>query len=141
MATLEDYREKAFVNYCKAALTTFVEETPGVEAVLISTLDGFEITACSRDRDNTESVANLAAVGSSLFALGSSLATQFDLGASRSITIDNEKGKVYIQSISGGENNTLILMLESDQQAMLAHILYGSKKLSDSIGKRLSLMR
>ncbi len=136
MATLEDYRNGAFVSDCNKALADFMEETHGVKTVLIATPDGFEIA--SHSTGAAHSVENLAAVGSSLFALGASLASQFELGASRSITIDNDKGKVYISAITGENNRSLVLLLEASQQVMLAHILHGSKKLTTRIANQLN---
>ena len=127
MATLEDYRESTFVSYCTRALETFAADTP----------DGFEIAA--HTDDNKHSADNLAAVGSSLFALGSSLISEFDLGNSKSITIDSEKGKVYISAVSV-DDKALIILIQSTQSAMLAHILHGANKLADQIAKRLMLL-
>lgn len=138
MATLEDYRDSAFVNFCNKSLEKFASDTPGVKNVLLATPDGFEIS--SHAEHSKHSADNLAAVGSSLFALGASLVSEFELGNSKSITIDSQKGKVYIRAIDGGEGKSLILLLQSTQNAMLAHILHGSNKLADSIGKRLMLL-
>ena len=88
MATLEDYRESSFVTYCTRALETFAAETPGVKNVILATPDGFEIAAHADS--SKHSADSLAAVGSSLFALGSSLIGEFELGATRSITIDSD---------------------------------------------------
>lgn len=139
MATLDDYRNGAFVKFCETALENFMSETSGVKNVLLATTDGFQV-ATSSSGDSQHSADNLAAVGSSLFALGASLAGEFQLGTSRSITIDSDKGKIYICSIDGGEGKALILLLEATQQAMLAHILHGSRKLVEAIGKRLMLI-
>ncbi len=139
VATLEDYRNEAFVKYCEKALGDFLEQAHGVHTVLLATPDGFEIASKS-DGGGPHSSDNLAAVGSTLFSLGSSVGEQLSQGICRSITIDNEKGKVYISAIDGGGKKSLILLLETTQQAMLAHILHGSRKLAESIGKRLSLI-
>lgn len=139
MATLEQYRNGAFVKYCESALESFLSETHGVKHVLLATPDGFSIASQSGS-NGTYSAENLAAVGSTLFSLGSSVGEQMGQGVCRSITIDNDKGKVYIYSIDGGKGKSLILLIEATQQAMLAHILHGSRKLAESISKRMSLI-
>lgn len=139
MATLEQYRNSAFVKYCETVLVSFISETTGVKHVLLATPDGFSIASQSSGGGNY-SAENLAAVGSTLFSLGSSVGEQLEQGICRSITIDNDKGKVYIYSINGGKGKSLILLIEATQQAMLAHILHGSRKLAESISKRLSLI-
>lgn len=139
MATLEQYRNNAFVKYCESTIEAFLDETHGVKNVLLSTPDGFEITSKTRGSSNF-SADNLAAVASTIFSLGTSVGDQLGHGTCHSVTIDNDKGKVYISSISGGEDKSLILLIESSQQTMLAHILHGSRKLAESIGKRLSIV-
>lgn len=139
MATLEQYRNGAFVKFCETALETFLTETHGVKHVLLATPDGFSIASQTTGGGNY-SAENLAAVGSTLFSLGSSVGEQLSQGSCRSITIDNDKGKVYIYSIDGGKGKSLILLIEATQQAMLAHILHGSRKLAETISKRMSLI-
>lgn len=136
MASLETYRESSFVAFCNDALQTFMQGTPGVKNVLLATPDGFEIA--SQTSDSAHSPDKLAAVGSSLFALGASLISEFNLDVCRSIIIDSEKGKIYISAISGGGNKNLILLLQSTQNAMLAHILHGSNKVAGQISERLA---
>lgn len=137
MPTLDDYRNPQFVKYCEAALENFISET-GVKNALLATPDGFHLA--SAGGNSAHSADNLAATGSTLFALSSSVITEFNHGATRSVTIDAEKGKVFLCSVDGGQGKVLILLIEANQQTMLAHILHGSRKLSDSIGKRLSLI-
>lgn len=136
MASLETYRESSFVAFCNSTLEQFLQETPGVKNVLLATPDGFEIA--SKTLDSAHSADKLAAVGSSLFALGASLISEFNLDVCRSIIIDSEKGKIYISAISGGESKNLILLLQSTQNAMLAHILHGSNKVAGYISERLA---
>lgn len=136
MASLETYRESSFVAFCNDALEQLLQDTPGVRNALLATPDGFEIA--SRTNDSSHSADKLAAVGSSLFALGASLITEFNLDVCRSIIIDSDKGKIYISTISGGEDNKLILLLQSTQNAMLAHILHGSGKIAAHISTRLA---
>lgn len=135
MATLETYRETSFVAFCNKALEQFLQETPGVKNVLLATTDGFEIASLTNE--SSHSADKLAAVGSSLFALGSSLVSEFNLNVCRSVTIDSEKGKIYICAVSGGEDKNLIFLLQSTQNAMLAHILHGSAKVTGLISKEL----
>lgn len=136
MITLDEYRDPIFVMFCQGALDNFLAETHGVITALVATPDGFSIACASKD-DKT-SVDNLSAVGSTLFSLGSSVASQLNQGLCNSVTIDNEKGKVYISSVTdGSKDRSLILFIQTTQQAMLAHILHGSRKLSENLAKRL----
>lgn len=136
MASLETYRESAFVAFCNSTLEQFLQDTPGVKNALLATPDGFEIA--SKTQDSSHSADKLAAVGSSLFALGASLISEFNLDVCRSIIIDSDKGKIYISAIAGGQGKNLILLLQSTQNAMLAHILHGSGKVAAQVSARLA---
>lgn len=140
MATLEQYRNSEFVKFCEKALEEFASETNGVKNVLLATPDGFQV-AFHSVVGGEHSADNLAAVGSTLFSLANSIVSEFALGVNRSLTIDADKGKVYICSVDGGEDKSLVLLLEANQKAMLAHILHSSRKLSESVGKRLSILK
>lgn len=137
MATLEEYRNPAFVKFCEEALETFISETRGVKNVLLATPDGFQVASHSMD-GGKHSADNLSAVGSTLFSLANSVVTELKLGVTRSLTIDADRGKVYICNVEGGKDKSLVLLLEADQKSMLAHILHGSRKLSETVGERLS---
>lgn len=134
MKSLDDYRKPKFVAYCKAALETFGQETPGIKNVLLATPDGFEISAHITTTDFSED--NLAAVASSMYALGASMTAELHLNQCNAITIDSEDGKIYIRGVSKGEDN-LVLLVQSNQNAMLAHILHGSNKLANQIIEQL----
>lgn len=135
MASLETYRESSFVAFCNSTLEQFLQDTPGVKNALLATPDGFEIA--SRTHDSSHSADKLAAVGSSLFALGASLISEFNLDVCTSMTIESEKGKIYISAISGGQDKNLILLLQSTKNVMLAHILHGSGKVAAQVSERL----
>lgn len=137
MATLESYRNEAFVKFCNKALSDFLEDNHVIKSVILATVDGFEVSSAAMD--SHYSGDKLAAVSSTLFTLASSLVNEFSLNGCKSVTIDSEKGKVYLSSIKAGQKS-LILMLQSNQTAILAHILHGAGKLSATIGEKLDEM-
>lgn len=138
MATLENYRNPSFVKFCVAQLEQFCADVGGVKSAILATADGFEV-ATFNNSDGKQSGDKLAAVGSSLFSLGSSLVHEFNLEDCKSISIDSERGRVYISAIREG-NKQLILMVQATQQAMLARILHGAGKLSEQITQKMALM-
>ncbi len=135
MTTLKKYRSEAFVNFCNKALEDYVQSYRGIDTALLATPDGFEIAVCNSAEEH--SADKLAAVASSLFALGSSLIGEFSLTDCKSIILDSGKGKVYISSISNGATD-VILMVQSSEIATLGNIIHGVKKLSEDIGLRLN---
>lgn len=132
MVKLDDYRESNFVKVCNLALEDFVNDTTGVKNVMLATVDGFTIAHCNV----SESGDQLAAVGSSIFALGATLASEFNFGACKSITIENEEGRVYILTIVQ-DDKQLILLVQSFPNSTLAMILHGAQKLSSHIKEAL----
>lgn len=137
MASLESYRNKAFVDFCTQVLAEFAQDTNGVQDVILATPDGFAIATSNADNQSGD---KLSAVGSSLFALGSSLVSEFDLEECSAITIDSSKGKVYIREISPNKDSSLILMVKANKATMLAHMLHGANKAAERIAKRMLLL-
>ncbi len=135
MSTLENYRKEEFVSFCREELQEYTQNYRGIETALLATPDGFEIANFASGRSH--SADKLAAVGSSLFALGASLVNEFSLRNCKSIIIDSEKGKVYISSISNMQTS-IILMVQTNEQATLGNIIHGAKRLNDMISKQLN---
>lgn len=135
MTNLDTYRDKKFVAVCQKIIDDCIHDTPNVKSIILATVDGFEVAASALEAGH--STDKLAAVGSSLFALSSSLAAELKLDACQSLTIDSEKGKVYVRLVES-DNKQLILLIQSNQVAMLAHILYSSNKAVAKISEALA---
>lgn len=137
MISLERYRNKEFVEFCQEELANYVRLYHGIGNALLATPDGFEVASYSGNTNH--SADKLAAVGSSLFALGVSLVDEFNLKDCRSIILDSEKGKVYISAIRNMQLS-IILMVQTTDQATLGNVIHGVKKLHDSVGQRLNML-
>lgn len=135
MIALETFRTPAFVKLCEDALYQYSQDTPGVQNVLLTTVDGFKVAA--NGQLDEQSADKLSAVGSSLFALGSSLVSEFGLDACNAVTIDSGQGKVYIREVSPMSDRILILIIKTTKNAMLAHILHGTAKLANHLGEQM----
>lgn len=136
MASLENYRNQKFVDFCVGELAEYTQHYRGINAALIATPDGFEIASYSHEGDYSNA-NKLAAVGSSLFALGGSLSNEFHLTDCKSIILDSEKGKVYISAIQNKEHS-VILMVQTSNQAILGNIIHGARKLNEAIATELA---
>jgi uncharacterized protein len=101
----------------------------GILAVVISSGDGFDIASAV-----TKSLvpARIAAMASSIAAIGSVVSQEVFLGNSRSITVNTEKGFTYITQIELG-SHACALNVVADSSAVLAQIIYQCSE----IGKRL----
>lgn len=134
MKSLDDYRKVEFTTACEKELQHFAATVPAIQNVLLATPDGFDIA--SHITNENHSKDNLAAVGSSLFALATSLTTELALDNCQSITIDSDKGKIYIRAVEHN-GHSLVLLIQTSKKAMLAHVLHGSAKLAEAIKQHL----
>ncbi len=67
-----------------------LEEVSGVVAVVVATVDGFDVGSAMKQGDPER----VAAMASSIFAISAVVSQEASLGLSRSVTIDTDKGLV-----------------------------------------------
>lgn len=132
--SLENYRDKDFVNFCQQELKEHARGYPGIEMALLATPDGFEIASYTSNK--AYNANKLAAVGSSLFALSDSLINELKLNSCKSVVLDGEKGKVYISNIKN-MRHVVILMIQATESATLGNIIHGAEKLVFTITSHL----
>lgn len=135
MKSLDEYRDPKFAKACTEELEAFASEVPAAKNILLATPDGFDVASYITNDDYSED--NLAAVGSSLFALGSSLTQELDMDICESITLDTGKGRIYIRAIEH-EGNSLVLLIQTGKRGMLAQILHGASKLAERLREKLA---
>lgn len=127
------YKNERFVAYSRAQLKELADGIQGVEAVLLSSSDGFEIASEIVKHTNSQAAPDkLAAVSSSLMALGMSLAAECGLENGKSVIIDAQSGKVTLFPLVAGDTS-MILLVQSGSSSMLGHILHGSSKCGRAI--------
>lgn len=136
MTSLETFRNENFVTFCTTELENYVRSFRGIETAIIATPDGFEIAVFSIE-NGEENADKLAAVASSLFALGSSLVGEFNIHACKSVILDSDRGKVFISTVSNMQHS-LILMVHTNENAMLGNVMHGSKKLAERVSGQLN---
>lgn len=120
---IADYIVKAAKDECSNLLS----EQNGVLAVVIASVDGFDL-ASSGSLDPSR----IAAMSSSIAAIGSVVTQEVHIGASKSITVNTENGFVYITYLELA-GISYVLNVVADKSAVLAQVIYRSSE----IGKRL----
>ena len=126
--TIPDYVKNAAQQECN----NFVAEQTGALAAVISSADGFDIaSAVTRSLDP----ARIAAMASSIAAIGSVVSQETQLGTSKSVTVNTQDGVVYIANIEL-QGVTYILNIIANSSAILAQIIYHCGE----IGKRLKAL-
>jgi predicted regulator of Ras-like GTPase activity (Roadblock/LC7/MglB family) len=94
----------------------------GVIAVVVATADGFDIASLVRGEVD---VARLAAMASSIAAIGSGVAHEGKLGTCRHVTVGTTGGFVHVVGVrrAGGE---LVLNVIAGEDAILAQVAYSA---------------
>ncbi len=99
---------------------TILAETEGVTAVVIATIDGFDIASAIRsDLDPSR----IAAMASSISAIGYVVSDEAKLGRGKRVTIETDAGFAVIYSIPRTDTE-LVLIVISDGRTLLGQIAY-----------------
>ena len=113
----------------EAAADQLMRDVRGVKAVLISTEDGFEVSARV---ENTAQVARLSAMASSLAALGAMAGEESQLGTCNSLVMEASEGFIAIIQVRCPEMS-LILSVVAGTHAVIGQVLYFSKQAARMI--------
>ena len=121
--------DQAHSTLMQKKLDQFVEENPDVRGGVISTVDGFEIVSSLK---GSLSAGKMAAMTSSLLALSEAIARESDLGSSRDIVIDAEKGRLLLMEVPTLESRLLLAVL-CDNKVTLGQVLWAVKAFRDNL--------
>jgi uncharacterized protein len=120
------------VEKSKTIATELMAEIDGVTGVVIATADGFDVASVSR---NALDSARVAALASSISAIGQVVSEEAGLGRSKSIIVDTETGFVAVYSVKRSDVS-LVLNVISNANALLGQVHYSAaqavKKLCSS---------
>jgi len=108
----------------EAATDQLMQDIKGIKAVLVSTEDGFEVSARV---ENTAQVARLSAMASSLAALGAMAGEESQLGACNSLVMEASDGFIAIVQVRR-HDVSLILSVIAGKNAVVGQVLYFSKQ-------------
>ncbi len=104
----------------------------GVRSAVLFSSDGFEIAALSVDANAS---ARLAAIGSSLSALGSAISSEAGLREFDRTTIESPDGTVIIMRVRADQ--ALSLVVVAGKRVMLGQLLWATQNCCQAIGKLL----
>ena len=114
---------------CDAALNELMQDVKGLKAVVISTEDGFEVSARV---ENTAQVARLSAMASSLAALGAMAGEESQLGVCHSVALEAAGGYIAIVQVRRPDVS-LIVSTVAGSEAVVGQVLYYSKKAAAAL--------
>lgn len=96
-----------------------LQEISGVVAVVVATVDGFDVGSAMKKGDPER----VAAMASSIFAISAVVSQEASLGRSRSVTIDTEEGFSIVHSVYHPQAD-LVISVIAGQDAILGQVAY-----------------
>lgn len=114
-----------------AVIDTLMAEVKGIKAVVVATEDGFEVAA---KIENTAQVSRLAAMASSLAALGAVAGEESGLGLCDSVLIEAAHGYILMLQ-SRHPDIGLIISVITSREAVMGQALYLSRQAAKILEK------
>jgi len=125
---------KKYGRSFQSVLQELAEIDSAILAAQVCTSDGFEVASVHRD---SESHRRLAAMVSSLYAVGAAMVQESSLGNYANMTIEASEGKCLIRSIPGS-NDSLLLVAVASPSLLFGMFHTACTKSSVELGKCLS---
>ena len=120
----------ALVEFAKSQIHQVLMDVKGVEFIMISSTDGFELASLSRV--NTYNSTKLAAVSSSILAMVGAFLGEINLSGCQSISLDAQNGRTILTSVPTAKHPMVIVTLVS-KDVLLAQLLNGLKDAGNAI--------
>ncbi len=121
---------------CERALTDLLQTTSGIERTLIATPDGFEVAFATRGK--RFNVARLAAMSSSILAVGSAMSGELRLDACRNVIVEAEKGTLVLFTIPC-KRAQLVLSALAPKDSTLGLVLVATRACAQEIARQLDV--
>lgn len=107
-----------------------VDELSGVTAVVVATIDGFDVASATTDDTDP---ARVAAMASSIVAISSVFSEEARLGRHKSVIVQMESGFAVFHSVYRRDAELVINVLARDS-AVLALVAYRVARLAQTLG-------
>lgn len=105
-----------------------LDEINGITAVVVATVDGFDIASAMRGGD----AARVAAMASSIAAISSVVSQEANLGRNKSVTIDTESGFAVVYSVHRPDAE-LVINVIADGSAILGQVNYRTANFAKAL--------
>jgi predicted regulator of Ras-like GTPase activity (Roadblock/LC7/MglB family) len=89
-------------------LMEFAKEHPSINILCVATVDGFEVTSYSDGIVGSH--GRVAAIASSMHALGNVINTEVGLGECQNVFVEGTMGKAILLAIPDKENNKVLIV-------------------------------
>ncbi len=118
---------------CQKLIDALLQTHSEISGALVSSIDGFEVAASLRGKI---SAARLAAMTSSLLALGEAVGSESGVGTCRDIVIDASAGRALLMDIPHPTRKLLLTVL-CNTRVTLGQVLWAARNCRQEIGQRL----
>jgi predicted regulator of Ras-like GTPase activity (Roadblock/LC7/MglB family) len=112
-------------------LDTFAHATPGVVSAVLMSADGFEVASLQLGKGGA---ARLAAMGSSLSAIGSAIAKEAGIVECSRMIIESDSGTVVIMNVPESRPPMSLAVIANDA-SMLGQLLWSAKNCCAAIAR------
>lgn len=129
-SALTDTLGASYVAHCAAALDRLIKNVPSIQAAVVATADGFEVTSCQTAGHLAAS--RLSALASSLLALGQAALRELSMHGSGSILIENEMGKIMLMDVRR-DRMPVALCVVADGDAITGKVLWAAKQCAGEL--------
>lgn len=116
-------------NLAMREAKAFLNELSGIKAVVIATVDGFDIASATTANIDA---ARIAAMASSISAIGAVVAQETALGAASSVVINSAQGFVQVFAVNR-QDVPLIVNIVSDSTGVLAQVAYRGRGMVQTL--------
>ena len=107
----------------------FVDEVDGVTAVVVATIDGFDVVSAMRQGIEP---GRIAAMASSIAAISAVVSQEAGLGKNKSVTIDTDSGFAMVYSVPR-EDADLVVNIIANGNAMLGQVAYRAAEFARNL--------
>ena len=120
---------KTIITFADSEAERMLTSVAGVTAVVIATVDGFDITSAIRGSANA---ARVAALASSISAISTVVSDEAALGLSKSVIIDTESGFAIVHCVRRADVE-LGINVNADSSAILGQVLYQTSQFAHKL--------
>ena len=109
---------------------SMIDEVTGVTAVVIATVDGFDVASVIR---GSAEAPRIAAMARSISAISTVVSHEAQLGRNKSVTIDTESGFALVHSVYR-QDAELVINVIANSNAILAQVNYRTAQFARLLG-------
>lgn len=122
---------RVFAEFARQQLAQFASGTAGVGAAVLLTGDGHAVATHQVDRNLS---AKVAAMGSSLLALGEAFTREVGAPGMKNVMIEADGGTVIVMAVPGAKPR-LVLAVVATATATLGQVLWSTRQCSEALAK------